>query len=254
MKPNKVVIYPYKMGSEGGKLLAKELGVLRVRMDGDYKPTKDDVVINWGNGHNPCWNYKLPLMLNTSKAICNSVNKVDMFYLFKDHGVTTPVWTQYKDWALKWIAKGEWAVARTELEGFDGSGIKLVKESKDLPDCNLYSKYVPIDREFRFYVFKDKVIDVLDKKRKIIAKADPYIHTESLGWVFCQNPEWWPKPAEQEAVKAVKALGLDFGGVDIIWNKEKETSYVLEVNTAPGIYGGTVPKYAEAIKEYIDGL
>ena len=254
MKPDKVVLYPYKMGSEGCKLLAKEMDILRVKMDGEYKPTKKDVVINWGNGNYPAWDYHLPTIINSPKAICNSVNKIDMFYLFKKHGVNIPVWTQYKEWALKWLAKGEWAVARTEIEGFDGSGIKLVKEAKDLPDCNLYSKYVPIDKEFRVYVFKDKVVDVLEKKRKIIAKADPYIHTESLGWVFCQNPEWWPKPAEQEAIKAVAALGLDFGGVDVIWNKEKESSIVLEVNTAPGIYGGTVPKYAKAISDYIAGL
>ena len=47
------------------------------------------------------------------------------------------------------------------------------------------------------------------------------------------------------AVNAVKALGLDFGAVDIIYNEKENQYYVLEVNTAPGLEGTTLIKYAE---------
>ena len=46
---------------------------------------------------------------------------------------------------------------------------------------------------------------------------------------------------------AIKVLGLDFGAVDIIYNKQEDKWYVLEVNTAPGIYGTTLDKYVNAI-------
>jgi len=53
------------------------------------------------------------------------------------------------------------------------------------------------------------------------------------------------------ALAAVSALGLDFGAVDIIYNEHENQYYVLEVNTAPGLEGTTVEKYAEAFaKEF----
>ena len=48
---------------------------------------------------------------------------------------------------------------------------------------------------------------------------------------------------------AIKALGLDFGAVDIIYNEAEDQHYVLEVNTAPGLEGTTLQKYTEAILE-----
>jgi glutathione synthase/RimK-type ligase-like ATP-grasp enzyme len=47
---------------------------------------------------------------------------------------------------------------------------------------------------------------------------------------------------------AVAALGLDFGGVDVIWNERRQMAYVLEVNTACGLEGQTVNDYAEAFR------
>ena len=254
MKPDRIVLFPYKMGSAGGKLMAEALGVKRVYADRKFVPTSNDVVINWGSGFHPAWDWKVPVMLNKAKGVCLAVNKVETFHAFKEAGVQTPVWTQYRECALKWLAKKEMAVARTTVEGFDGAGIKLCKTPEELPEAQLYTKYVPISKEFRVYVFHDTLVDVLDKKRKIITKADPFIHTESLGWVFCQDPAWWPKEAEGEAIKAVKALGLDFGGVDVVWNEEMKKVFVLEVNTAPGVYGRTPEKYAKVMKQYIENL
>jgi hypothetical protein len=251
-----IVMYPYKMGSAGGKLLADELKIKRVYPNRRFKPKIGDVVINWGNGYSPDWE-KLDgyTFLNKPAGVCLAVNKVDAFYKFMEAGVSIPVWTTYRDWAAKWIAKKEMAVARTNLEGFDGNGIKLCRTLEELPrDCKLFTKYIPITSEFRVYVFKDKIIDVLEKRRLDIELADKFIRTEQNHWVFCQGPKWWPKDAEEEAIKAVKALGLDFGGVDVIWNEEKKKSFVLEVNTAPGIYGKTTGKFAKAILEFVGGL
>ena len=253
MKPTRISLYPYKMGSAGGKLLADEMKIKRVFPNRLFKPVQGDVVINWGNGYKPQWDGKHFLFINRPEAICRAVNKIDSFYAFMAAGIKTPVWTQHHEWAAKWIKNGEWAVARTQVEGFDGKGIKLCKTLEELPkDCNLFTKYVPIDNEFRVYVVRDKVIDVLEKRRTDIDLADPYIRTEGNHWIHCQNPKWWPKAAESEAIAAIKALGLDFGGVDIIHNKEKDSTLVLEVNTAPGIYGKIPFKFKEALLELIE--
>ena len=52
------------------------------------------------------------------------------------------------------------------------------------------------------------------------------------------------------AIKAVQALGLDFGGVDIVETPDG-TGYVIEVNTACGLHGTTITKYCEAINKYV---
>ena len=252
--PKQVVIYPYKMGSASAKMLAHELGVTRVYPDRNFKPTANHVVINWGNGNIPNWNGKGFTFLNRPERVLNAINKLTSFYKFLKYEVSTPVWTEHREWAEKWIRNGGKAVARGELEGLDGSGIMLVDKISELPDVQLYTKYVPISKEWRVYVFAGQVIDILEKRRHNIEKADPFIRTEHNGWVFCKGEFNIPREASENAVKAISALGLDFGGVDIIYNEEANKSYVLEVNTAPGIGGDTVDKFAEAIRGYVGSL
>ncbi len=73
------------------------------------------------------------------------------------------------------------------------------------------------------------------------------IRSYANGFLFSRYGIYPSEARDQLAVKAVAALGLDFGAVDLIEDKGK--FYVLEVNTAPGIEDEMVPIYAEAIKE-----
>ena len=50
----------------------------------------------------------------------------------------------------------------------------------------------------------------------------------------------------EQSIAAVQHVGLDFGAVDIIYNQREDSSYVLEINTAPGLMGTTGERYAEA--------
>jgi glutathione synthase/RimK-type ligase-like ATP-grasp enzyme len=82
------------------------------------------------------------------------------------------------------------------------------------------------------------------------------IRNAANGWVFAVNDVRFTSPEIEEKVRsysvaAVKALGLDFGAVDIIVNKKGTEAYVLEVNTAPGIESPTV---LAAYVEYIRGV
>jgi hypothetical protein len=53
-----------------------------------------------------------------------------------------------------------------------------------------------------------------------------------------------------EALRAVLALNLDFGAVDVIYNQHRDRAYVLEVNTAPGIAEYTTNVYAEHLRYF----
>lgn len=55
----------------------------------------------------------------------------------------------------------------------------------------------------------------------------------------------------QEAIKAVNALGLDMGGVDVMLDRNG-VAYVLEVNTAPTL--NSSPRVAEMWAKYWEWL
>ena len=61
-----------------------------------------------------------------------------------------------------------------------------------------------------------------------------------------------PNDVIHQATMAVGCLQLDFGAVDVIWNEAQKRAYVLEVNTAPGIEGTTLMRYASAFSSAIE--
>jgi predicted ATP-grasp superfamily ATP-dependent carboligase len=75
------------------------------------------------------------------------------------------------------------------------------------------------------------------------------VQSHDNGWVFCQAGEV-DFAVQDLAMNAIKALGLDFGAVDVIIRRGK--AYILEVNSAPGLEGRTLQAYVEAIKEYLN--
>lgn len=56
-----------------------------------------------------------------------------------------------------------------------------------------------------------------------------------------------PENALNAAIQAVRALGLNFGAVDIGWN-ERDGPCVFEINTAPGIEESSLEAYTIALK------
>ena len=78
-------------------------------------------------------------------------------------------------------------------------------------------------------------------------EAHPWIRSYEGGWRVLYDGISSKKKHRELAHRAVAALGLDFGAVDI-GEAANGTLTVLEVNRAPGIEGGTVDAYAKALK------
>lgn len=249
-----IVVYPYKMGSKSGKLLADTLDVLRVFPDRQFRPTKDSVVINWGNGITPAWDGNGFVFLNRPDKVMNAINKIRAFRCFRKAGVPIPTYTLDRDTAEQWLDRKAWVVCRQETEGQDGSGLILAKSPEEIVEARLYTKYIPIRDEYRAYVFNGDLLAILDKCRRSGVQVNPDIRTGGNNWVFGTNPKNIPKDLRRVAASAVEALGLDFGGVDIIVSKEANECFCLEVNTAPDIRETTVMAFAKAINNYVEQL
>lgn len=243
-----LVVRPYSMRSKSAKALANALGCQRLQ-----QPVGNVAVVNWGSG-----GYQ---GLNKPDAVSRAVNKVATLSWLKSAGVRTPDWTTDPREAKQWLREGATVMCRTKLNGHSGQGIVVAKTILDLVDAPLYTKYVNKEKEYRVHVFNGKVIDARQKVKATDGRAvtSEYINTHTNGYVFkFADP---PSDARQQAINAVKALGLDFGAVDVVVESVTGTggigisyrAYVLEVNSAPGLTGTTITRYVDAIKEYFNG-
>lgn len=259
MSTKRFVVYPYSMTSKSGKYIANALEAFRVYPDRKYQPQKNDIIVNWGNGNPPNWplDFKKQI-INHWDNVCYAIDKRDSFRLMAKQGVRIPPFTENSSEALRWLHDGATVVGRSKVQGTRGKGIVLMKTPSDFVPCPLYTKYQKKLSEFRIYVFQNVVLDFLEKRRDSdrlnAGTVNEFIRTEEEGWVFCRQNVRIPDDVGKQAVNAVEALGLVFGGVDVIWNDTTRLAHVLEVNTAPGIWGTTVTKYATQIKEYAERL
>jgi len=200
--------------------------------------------VNYGRG-------KANTRLNPN--ISNSTNKLKMRMAFQQAGVPMPKLYSYEA-ALKATAEGKKLVGRSTRH-MKGRGLWIV----DTPErveiawrgnskkqaATHFMEYVEADKEMRVHIFRGKSIRMTEKKYEgKTGRRRDYTTVKPTG------DKLERKRVRRAAKNAVKALGLDFGAVDILVKSEQPS--VLEVNAAPGL-GGTMPAvYAKAIKEWYE--
>ena len=107
--------------------------------------------------------------------------------------------------------------------------------------------------EFRVHSFRGVSIRAgIKSPRSGFRDPHPWIRSWDGGWCLRYDGKSIKQRHRDVAHAAIAALGLDFGAVDIGQRKDK-TLVVLEVNRAPGITGGTVKAYADAIQRWRKG-
>jgi len=172
------------------------------------------------------------------------------FKQWRRFGVSCPDWTEDIDVANSWLDSGKTVFCRTRLMSHSGDGIVIASNPGELVTAPLYTKYIKKLKEFRVHVFNNKVIDVQEKKRSLDSPNNDFlIRNHSNGFVFCRDDIVEPTDLRDVGLQAVSSLGLDFGAVDIVYNKHYDKCYALEVNSAPGLEGTTLDKYINVIKE-----
>ena len=238
-------IYPYMKGSRTAKALGKVLGCKVLTRP---KKSRKDIRINWGaSSLKPTRGL---VILNNVYPVIKASNKLLSFELFKEKNVACPEFTKDIEVAKQWIKDKEVVVCRTLLRSHSGKGIVIAKTVEQLVNAPLYVKYFNKSYEYRVHVFNGKVIDAVRKRKKNNAENyNRYIRCHNNGWVFCREGLVISDNIKELAVNAVKALGLDFGAVDIVAKTNGEAK-VLEVNTAPALEGKTLESYKKAILDW----
>lgn len=248
----KIRVYPYKQGSKSAKALAEAVDGKVLKLQGSkYKPRADDVVINWGASNVPDFGPATVLNKDVSVAQC----KLASFNALGAAGVRIPVCFTKK------VVIGPESypvVCRTKLRGHSGDGIVIANNADELVDAPLYTQYVKKKDEYRVHVMQHGdycgAFFIQRKARKLdVENPDWQIRNLAGGFVFTEvDIADTPEDVITQAYAALKALSLDFGGVDVVWNAKEEKAYILEANTACGLEERTANKYSEAFKNLLD--
>lgn len=125
-----------------------------------------------------------------------------------------------------------------------GRDIMPVFQAEEMPwrraaGFQFFSEFIPIRSELRTWVYRG---NHLGTYRKSMVRPAEF---RRIGWTYKNGfsfdlvgSDSVPRGAVDIALAAVKALGLDFGAVDIIEGQD-DGFRVLEVNTAPGVESPT---------------
>jgi glutathione synthase/RimK-type ligase-like ATP-grasp enzyme len=228
--PLKIRLVSNKLGSKSLKLLAEGLSTkLGYKVFRSKKPHPKRENITYGD--------------------CK--NKIEQYQFFKAQSISALTFTTNYSEAQAWFSQEPKAVvfARHLTRASEGKGIVVVEEAGALPKAPVYTLYKKKKREFRVHIFKDNVVQVLEKRKRkgFEGTVDTKIRNTANGYVFCSQDVVEPPGIRELALKASKVTNSMFKGVDIGFNEKLNELFVIEVNSAPGIQGSNVTKYVEAM-------
>ena len=244
----RIFFAPYNMRVSAARELAERLDGRRILpQNSRYRYRNGDVVVNWGRSDFD----QAPEDATFNYFVGNAIDKARSWDLFDMASVPTVERTSDERIANRWLDEGHTVLHRSTLTGMGGSGITVFQTSP-LPQTGTYVKYFKRRAEYRVHVFGDAVIDAQQKKKRNGVDASQFVRSYDNGWVFCRGGVEVPEVVKTAAIAAVRALGMDFGGVDVGYNETRNQACVFEVNSAPGIEGTTLDKYEEALRAAIN--
>jgi len=200
--------------------------------------TNPPLRVNWTGGRQ---NYGFPVpVLNA----LSRTNKLSQLIRLEMQGVPVPEWRVFPPAtgeARSWFAR-----SANHQQGSD------FRRTVRAPD--FWTKYLDISEEWRLHFFRSPRggLRLLRSAQKVPkSNAHPFIRSHKLGWKLSYTGG---APAELRAAarRAVEALALDFGAVDCGLTNGQPV--VLEVNTCPGLEGGTLQLYVEQVMRRVEAL
>lgn len=199
---------------------------------------RPSVFIRWGNSY-----AQTPagaIEINSAEAVSNASNKLLMARtLTAAEGVSFP----------EVFFPGECG----NVDGYYRNRVNTVVRRDRWIEGDLYMT-TPIARahEYRVHVFNGKTMGVYEKMPHDPEQFYCKDHNSDFRRIDVSNEENREsiKGVRPMAAAAVKAMGLVFGGVDVITSVDGNI-YVNEVNSAPALNTLNIPRFIEKFNEYL---
>lgn len=192
----------------------------------DFRNSK---VVRWGNRIEIDTNGSI--VYNQSKNINNATNKKVAREIMQRAGVNVPKIVTPEN-----ITNADLPVIcrpHFHAKGKNFITLNSISEFKNhySPTRYYYSAFIDKVKEFRVHCAHSKILNFLEK---------PNPKNGNIAWNRAQNGEAFENVKWNdynfncgiEAIKAVKALELDFGGVDVLLDRNGK-AWILEINTSP---------------------
>lgn len=205
--------------------------------------------------------YGIHLVDRYNPTILNGVcarGKIYNMTAMTEAGVKTVPWFQGEN-----ISKGfKFPAFARKSHGCGGEDLIPVFQKYEIPwrvaaGWDWFSSYVPFETEYRVWVFKGQHLDTYEKVMQRPGEYKFMGRNFRNGFEFQLATKRVPDEAVEEAIKAVRALQLDFAAIDLLWGSD-QTPYILEANTAPGVIRSgaqkTLGKLADKIEEWAGEL
>lgn len=243
------ILYSNKSSKTGKSLVSKfrplTSKVIKKRTN---KRLKTDVLLRWGSTESFS-RLTSRVELNTLQAVNNASSKLDMMRILVGASIKTPeiLFDLSNSEALESM--------RDESGGFYVRGFNQeMRYDDEIKRGDLYVSKPILNkrREYRVHVFNGEVIAMYEK----VPFEDDIKLFKSFNCNFkLVDPERsrCNKDNQNECIKAVNALGLLFGGVDLIRDKDQNV-FVSEVNSAPSLNSTNIDRYVTKITEYCEAI
>jgi len=252
--PTVFKVYPYKQGSKSAKALADALGGKVLKREGSSwvpRAGRRNMVINWGSSNVPNFANNV-ICLNTTD-IDKVSNKLAFFKEIEGSPFAPSFWTFQDDIPDEAFP----IVCRTILNGHSGAGIVIANSRADLVNAPLYVKYIKKQDEYRVHLGlkpdgEDFETICIQKKMLRNGHENPNwkIRNHFNGFIYGREGFEPPACVLEAAISAMNCFALEFGAVDVIYNRHYDRAYALEINTAPGLEGQTIQEYANYFNNY----
>ena len=179
-------------------------------------------------------------VVNSATAIERTVDKYHASFMLADAGIPTPRSLVTEDFETALAACREMRdVVIKPLFGSEGKGMVRITDEETAYrvlrawELNRYifyiQEYVPhFQEDVRAFVIGDKVAGAMRRRAagwKTNYSNGAEVSAAELG-----------REMEELALKAVKVIGLDYAGIDLMLSEDGRT-YVVEVNSIPGWRG-----------------
>lgn len=222
---------------------------IRTKVKTNLADFRDSIIIRWGNRIEV--DLTGSITYNKASAIALATDKKESRRVLAEAGVSVPraLLPESENINYPVIARPRVHAKGRNFVLLNNRGDFYAHWIRNNADW-YYSEFVDKVSEFRVHCAHGRILNYLEKPNP---GNDQIAWNRAVNGEAFTNVKWsdYNSAVALECLKAVQALGLDFGGVDVILDKDNKP-YILEVNTSPTLNSSeySMTRYAK----YFDWL